>query len=112
MDPDAYQWINMPNDRLPTITECVLSIVAVSPTNGTPKQSQSIGEMSAWLHTLWAKSFDDDKIQTRQAIRKKLTQYLKSYSSMVQKKKGSKRLNFKDWQSAKNTRELFDLKKS
>ena len=101
-DPDLWTYLLL--ERLPTSSECVQAIVSVSPLFGSKKQKDVVHQFATILH---GKSFTDQYVVILRTVKMKLTSHLKNYSSKVQKAKGSKRKNMKNW--FKESNELFDL---
>ena len=102
-------------DTLPTVSECVMSILSYAPTYGVQKQKETIRAFSHQLEELWQKAFSGENIVTRKTIVKKLDKHMQTFRNKVQKNrlakanKISKRHIIKNWKSENSV--LFDLLK-
>lgn len=96
-------------DTLPTVSECVSSIISHAPTYGSHSQKNTVYQFSLAIEDLWCKAFGREYIITLKTIRHRLDNYLKDYRTQVQKKKGhlNKRPIIKKWKT--NNDGLFDL---
>ena len=106
-DPDLWTYLLL--EHLPTESECVQAIVNVSSLYGSKKQKDTIQNFACSLHNMWVQSFTEKHVITLKYVKVKLTDQVKIYATKVQKAKGNRQLNIKEWMKQSN--KLFDLLK-
>ena len=87
--PDLQTYVLL--QHLPTVSECVQTIINIAPSYSTKMQMEAVHIFASSLCELWVKSFTD--VITLKYIKLNLTEHLKVYASKVSKAKGNMEQN-------------------
>ena len=99
-DYEYDNWLFITLDSFPTVGQCVQAIATYAPSYGGTKQKDHVHEFCKQILEVWQKTVKFISLTN-------MNNHLKYYACKVQKAKGSRRVNMKNWYNDSN--KLFDL---